>query len=74
MADTFPLDKAVKNPEEIMFNPLNKKLMENNLKPTTAKLYVSTSFVNIPTKIFELKIAASIINIEDSAVNPKEIL
>ena len=39
-ADTFPLDSAVKNPEDVIFMPLNRKLMENNLNPTEASSQV----------------------------------
>ena len=35
MAEVFPLDSAVKNPEDVMFNPLNRKLTAKSLKPAT---------------------------------------
>ena len=37
MAEVFPLDSAVKNPEDVMFNPLNRKLTAKSLKPATAR-------------------------------------
>ena len=36
-AEILPLDKAVKNPEDITLNPLNIKLMEKSLNPATVK-------------------------------------
>ena len=39
-ADTFPLDSAVKNPEDVIFMPLNRKLMANSLNPTEASSQV----------------------------------
>lgn len=39
-ADTFPLDSAVKNPEDVIFMPLNRKLMENSRNPTEASSQV----------------------------------
>lgn len=38
MAEVFPLDSAVKNPEDVMFNPLNRKLTAKSLKPATARI------------------------------------
>ncbi len=39
-ADTFPLDSAVKNPEDVIFMPLNRKLMANSRNPTEASSQV----------------------------------
>ena len=39
-ADTFPLDNAVKNPEDVIFMPLNRKLMANSRNPTEASSQV----------------------------------
>ena len=36
MADTFPLDKAVNIPEDIILIPLNKKFIAKIRKPTDA--------------------------------------
>ena len=41
MAETRPLDKAVKNPEEVMFKPLNRKLKAKILNPGAASRKVS---------------------------------
>ena len=39
-ADTFPLDNAVKKPEDVIFMPLNRKLMANSRNPTEASSQV----------------------------------
>ena len=39
-ADTFQLDSAVKNPEDVIFMPLNRKLMANSRNPTEASSQV----------------------------------
>ena len=36
IAEIRPLDKAVKNPEERILNPQNRKFMANSRKPVTA--------------------------------------
>ena len=36
IADTLPFDNAVKNPEERILNPQNRKFMANSRKPVTA--------------------------------------
>ena len=43
IAEIRPLDKAVKNPEEVMFKPLNRKLMAKILNPGAASRKVSAS-------------------------------
>lgn len=45
IAEIRPLDKAVKNPEEVMFKPLNRKLMAKILNPGAASRKVSASCV-----------------------------
>ena len=35
-AEMVPLDRAVKNPEDVMLMPLNRKLMANRRKPAAA--------------------------------------
>ena len=42
-ADTRPLDRAVKKPEEAIFKPLNRKLMAKILNPGAASRNVSAS-------------------------------
>ena len=36
-AEVFPLDRAVKKPEDVIFSPLNRKLTAKSLKPATAR-------------------------------------
>ena len=36
IAETLPFDKAVKNPDDVMLIPLNKKLMEKIWNPVAA--------------------------------------
>ena len=48
-ADTRPLDNAVKNPDEAMLKPLNKKLKANIRKPDEASANVPASCVNTDT-------------------------
>ena len=36
IADTLPFDSAVKNPEERILTPQNRKFMANSRKPVTA--------------------------------------
>ena len=40
MADVLPFDSAVKNPDEVILSPLNKKLTTNTLNPSQASAYV----------------------------------
>lgn len=49
IAEIRPLDKAVKNPEEVMFKPLNRKLMAKILNPGAASRKVSASCVKTET-------------------------
>ena len=73
MAETFPLDRAVKNPDEVILIPLNKKLMANSRKPTEASSQVRCSLVKIVTMAGEKKIAATTIIREETATKRKEI-
>lgn len=41
VADTFPFDKAVNSIDANILNPMNKKLILNNLNPSVAITYIS---------------------------------
>ncbi len=41
IAETFPFDSAVNNIEQKMFNPMNKKLIQNIRNPSIDMLYTS---------------------------------
>ena len=43
IAETFPLESAVKKPEEAILIPLNRKLTANSGKPASARAKVSGS-------------------------------
>ena len=66
-ADTFPFDNAVKNPEDAILNPLNRKFIAKIWNPTDASSHVSGSFVNIVTIGFA-RIAATIVIATDEAI------
>ena len=73
-ADTFPFDNAVKNPEDVMLIPLNKKLMANILKPAEASSHVCCSFVKTVTITGENITATVTTNTEEIITNKKAIL
>ena len=73
MAETLPLDRAVKNPDEVIFIPLNRKLMANSRKPTEASFQVRCSLVKMVTTDGEKKMAAATITREETATKRKEI-
>ena len=73
MAETFPLDNAVKNPDEVILIPLNKKLIANSRKPTEASCQVCCSLVKMVTMVGEKKMAAVTIAKDETATNRKEI-
>ena len=68
-AEIFPLESAVKNPEDTIFIPLNKKLMAKILKPSLASLNVSASFVNTDTIGVARNTAAIVTITEEITVN-----
>ena len=72
-ADTFPLERAVKKPEEAMFIPLNRKLIANSGNPASARAKVSGSWVKILTNEPAAVTAAMVRITEEAAVNTKAI-
>lgn len=46
IADTLPFERAVKKPEDVIFNPLNRKLIAKILNPISASSNVAGSCVN----------------------------
>ena len=73
IADTLPLDNAVKNPEDVMLTPLNKKQKANKRNPVNASGKVSASWVNIVIIGRDNTSAAPNKKIEDAMTNRKEI-
>ena len=73
IADTLPLDNAVKNPEDVMLTPLNKKQKANKRNPVNASGKVSASWVNIVIIGRDNASAAPNKKIEDAMTNRKEI-
>ena len=72
-AETVPFDRAVKNPEEVIFTPLNRNPTEKILKPTEASWKVRVSLVNTATIGVDRKMAANPITIEETDTNRKEM-
>ena len=66
-ADIFPLERAVKNPEDAILNPLNRKLIAKIWNPVDASSHVPGSFVNIVTIDFA-RIAATIVIATEDAI------
>lgn len=73
IADTLPLDNAVKNPEDVMLTPLNKKQKANKRNPVNANGKVSASWVNIVIIGRDKASDAPNKKIEDAMTNRKEI-
>ena len=74
IAETLPLDRAVKKPEDAILKPLNKKLTAKSLKPADASSYVRLSFVNTATTVGEKIMAAATIITDETATAIKKIL
>ena len=74
IADIFPFDRAVKNPDDNILSPLNKKLMANSLNPDAARLKVSASSVKTVIIGVDNNMAATAITTDEAATNINEIL
>ena len=74
IADTSPLDKAVKKPEEVIFKPLNRKLTAKILNPGAARRKVSASCVKIVTIGVDKVMAAIVRRIEEIPTKRNDIL
>ena len=74
IADIFPFDRAVKNPDDIILSPLNKKLMAKSLNPDAARLKVSASSVKTVIIGVDNNMAATAITTDEAATNINEIL
>lgn len=74
IADTLPLDNAVKKPEDVILIPLNRKLMAKIRKPASARAKVSGSWVKMDTSSVEVATAARVMRTDDAATKRNEVL
>ena len=73
-ADIFPLERAVKNPEDAILNPLNRKLIAKIWNPTDASSHVPESFVNIVTIGFARTAATTVIATDEAITKMNVVL
>ena len=73
IADTRPLDRAVKKPEEAILKPLNRKLKAKIRKPASARAKVFGSWVKMDTSSVEVATAARVMRTDDAATKKNEV-
>ena len=73
IADTRPLDRAVKKPEEAMLKPLNRKLKAKIRKPASASVKVSGSMVKTETRGVEEMTAIAVRATEEASTKRNEV-
>ena len=73
IAEIFPFESAVKNPDDVMLSPLNRKLNAKIGNPVTASESVFGSCVNTVTSGRESEIATNRRTIDEAPTKTKEI-